>query len=126
LSGPRPSRQQAERRGRVSEAVAALSLRLKGYRILARRYKTPVGEIDLVARRGRIIAFVEVKARASEGAGLEAVTPFGSGRIARAAEAYLMRYPAAAVFHLRFDVIVVRPWRWPAHLTGAFGEGGRA
>lgn len=118
-------RRRAERRGHAAEAFAALLLRLKGYGILARRFRTPVGEIDIVARRGRTIAFVEVKARGTTGAGLEAVTGTGRSRIAAAAQAYLARYPAASRMTLRFDVVVVAPRRWPRHLRGAFGERGR-
>jgi len=121
---PAPRRVQAERRGRSAEALAAAYLRAKGYRILARRFRVPVGEVDLVAKRGRTLAFVEVKARRTGDAGIEAITPQGRARIARAAEAYLSRYPAAAALTLRFDVVVIAPWRLPRHLVGAFGAGG--
>ncbi|MHA1559969.1 MAG: YraN family protein, partial [Alphaproteobacteria bacterium] len=99
-------RRDAEKRGRSAERVAAWYLRLKGYGILARRFRGPIGEIDLVARRFGTLAFVEVKARADGDAGLEAVGPKARARIARAAEAWLSRYPAAAGMNLRFDVIV--------------------
>lgn len=114
-----PSRLRAWRYGRTAEALCAWWLRLHGYRIVARRYRTPVGEIDLVARRGRILAFVEVKARAE-------VTAIGAPqarqrrRIVRAAEAFLQRQPRLAAFDLRFDVISVVPWRLPKHLAGAW------
>ncbi|MCW5696986.1 MAG: YraN family protein [Bauldia sp.] len=121
---PAAGRVRAERRGRSAETLAAAFLRAKGYRILARRFRVPVGEVDLVAKRGRTLAFVEVKARRTGDAGLEAISPQGRARIARAAEAYLARYPAAAALTLRFDVIVVAPWRLPRHLVGAFGAGG--
>ena len=78
----------------------------------------------LVAKRGRTIAFIEVKARRTGDAGIEAISPQGRARIARAAEAYVSRYPAAAALTLRFDVIAIAPWRWPRHLVGAFGAGG--
>jgi putative endonuclease len=118
-------RRDAEKRGRSAERVAAWYLRLKGYGILARRFRGPIGEIDLVARRFGTLAFVEVKARADGDTGLEAVGPKSRARIARAAEAWLARYPAAAAMNLRFDVIVVAPsLAWPTHLQGAFGSGG--
>lgn len=123
---PSAGRVRAERRGRTAETLAAAFLRAKGYRILARRFRVPVGEVDLVAKRGRTLAFIEVKARHSEDAGIEAISPQGRARIARAADAYLSRYPAAAALTLRFDVIVISPWRWPRHLVGAFGAGGVA
>ncbi len=119
-------RRAAENRGRRAETLAAWYLRLKGYRVLARRYKTPVGEIDLIVRRGRQIAFVEVKARAAADDGLLAVTPAGRRRIARAAELWLASHPAAAGLGLRFDVVVAAPRRWPRHLPGAFDGDGNA
>jgi putative endonuclease len=115
-----PARQRAERYGRGAERWAELYLRLKGYRVLARRHKTPVGEIDLVVRRGRVIAFVEVKARRDEAGGLEAISATGQRRIARAAEAWLAKHPDAAAFDLRFDALVVMKGRRPHHLKGAF------
>jgi putative endonuclease len=119
-------RQAAEVRGRRAEMLAAWFLRLKGYRVLARRYKTPVGEIDLIVRRGRRIAFVEVKARGTSDEAVLAVTPTGRRRIARAAEAWLAAHPAAAGLDLRFDVVLASPRRWPRHLTGAFDADGNA
>ncbi len=121
-----PARRAAERHGRRSEAVAALFLRFKGYRVLARRYRTPVGEIDLVVRRGRTVAFVEVKARGDAEAALVAVSPTNRGRVARAAAFWLAQHPAAAELTLRFDVVVVARRRWPRHLTAAFDADGRA
>jgi putative endonuclease len=114
------ARRRAERRGRRAETLAAWVLRLAGYRILARRYRTPVGEIDLIARRGRLIAFVEVKQRPSHAEAAEAVTPAGRRRIARAASLWLSAHPAAAALDLRFDVIICVPGRLPRHIRGAF------
>src|SRR5262245_17616551 len=99
-------RREAERRGRRAESFAAWFLRLKGYRVLARRYKTPAGEIDLVMKRGRTIVFVEVKQRPDEVAGLEAVTPAARQRIARAASLWVSRHPAAATLDQRFDIVL--------------------
>jgi putative endonuclease len=124
MAAPDPARRAAERHGHRAENRAALALRLKGYRILARRFRTPVGEIDIIARRGRTIVFVEVKARATRDAALLAVTPAGRSRIIRAARFWLGRQPGAAGFDLRFDVILVMPRRWPAHMQGAFDEEG--
>lgn len=118
-------RRASERHGRRSEALAAWFLRLKGYRVIARRYRTPVGEIDLVVRRGRSLVFVEVKARPNAIAGALAVTPAARARIAKAGEAWLLRYPAAARLDLRFDVIIILPRRWPVHIQDAFGPAPR-
>lgn len=117
---PAPGRRAAYGRGLGGEGRAALWLRLKGYRILARRYATPVGEIDLIARRGRTVAFVEVKARPTEEEALCALQPHQRRRIVRAAEAFLARHPAAAGLTLRFDLMVVVPRRLPRHLPDAF------
>src|SRR5882724_2141878 len=95
-------RQAAEVRGRRAETLVAWFLRFKGYRVLARRYKTPVGEIDLIVRRGRQIAFVEVKLRAAGDAAVLSVTASAQRRIARAAEMWLAAHPAAAGLDLRF------------------------
>lgn len=111
---------RAYRLGLAAETLAAWALRLKGYRILAARYRTAAGEIDLVARRGPVLAFVEVKARATAGRALEAVDPRTQTRIARAADVYLARHPTLATLDRRFDIVVVAPRRWPRHLPGAF------
>ncbi|MEX0696754.1 MAG: YraN family protein [Dongiaceae bacterium] len=117
-------RRDAEKRGRRAELMAAWFLRLKGYRVLARRYRTPAGEIDLIARRGRTLAFVEVKERPDETAALEAVTPTAQRRIARAAALWVSRHPAAAELDLRFDVVLARPGRLPRHLAAVFDSDG--
>lgn len=116
----RDARLGAELLGRRGEDLAAWYLRLKGYRILDRRVKTPGGEIDLVARRFGVTAFIEVKSRKSRdelGLALEAVN---TRRIARAAEHYVARHPDLAATLLRFDVIFLAPMMWPRHLKGAF------
>jgi putative endonuclease len=123
---PQTLRRAAERRGRRAEFVAVCLLRLKGYRLLARRYRTPVGEIDLIARRAGTIAFVEVKSRPTFDAAAESVTPLGRQRIARAASLWLARHPAAAALTLRFDAVLVAPNRWPRHLAGVFDADGAA
>jgi putative endonuclease len=115
-------RRAAYRRGHAGERLAILRLVLAGYRILARRYRTKVGEIDLVARRGGVLAFVEVKHRADLTTGIEAVTPRAQYRIRRAAELYVARNPHLAKRVLRFDIIVVTPWSWPRHIIDAWRE----
>jgi putative endonuclease len=92
----------------------------KGYRILARRFRTPHGEIDIVARKGDLLAFVEVKARASLDDAAYAVTPRQQQRIIDAAQGWLMVHPEHAEFELRFDVILVAPKSLPRHLKAAF------
>jgi putative endonuclease len=116
------SRQGRERAGRRAEAAAALLLRLKGFRILARRYATPLGEVDLVARRGDLVLFVEVKHRPARAMALEALLPRQQLRIARAASLYLQRHPELAGCALRFDLVAVTPWRLPRHLTDVWRE----
>lgn len=107
-------------RGLRAESIAAFYLRLKAYRIVARRFRTPVGEIDLIARRGRTIAFIEVKARAGEMAALEAVMPRSQDRIRRAAQWWLQQNAVADNALLRFDVIAVTPYSRIRHITNAF------
>ncbi len=112
-------RQRAERGGRRAEAIAAFWLQLTGWRILARRARTPVGEVDLVAKRGRTIAFVEVKARATERDAGFALDDYRLRRVAAAAEALAPRY-ARAGEDLRIDAIFIVPWRLPRHLTNVW------
>lgn len=121
---PDAGRRAAERRGRRAEAIAAWYLRLKLYRVLARRYRTPAGEIDLVLRRGKTIVFVEVKHRPDADAAVTAVTVSGRKRIARAAALWLSANPAAAGLDQRFDVVVTRPGRLPRHLVSVFDSAG--
>ena len=100
-----------------------LLLLAKGFRPIARRHKTPLGEIDLVVKRGQLIAFVEVKARGSREEALESVGRQSERRIVDAADLWLARHPAAAGFNLRYDMVVVTPWRLPMHLADAFRPG---
>src|SRR5664279_5552600 len=100
-----PARVAAFRTGLSAEARAAAFLMAKGYRILARRFRSPYGEIDIVARRRRLVAFVEVKARASLDEAAYAVTPRQQRRIVEAAQAWLMTHPEHGEFDLRFDVM---------------------
>jgi len=125
-TGPDPRRRAAEIRGRRAEALAAWWLRLKGYRILARRFRSGAGEIDLVVRRGSTLVFVEVKQRADETAAILAVRPAARRRIARAAELWIARHPALAGLDRRFDVVVAVPGRLPRHLISVFDSEGRS
>jgi putative endonuclease len=103
-------------KGLWAERVAELLLRAKGYRLLAHRFKTPVGEIDLIARKGKTLVFVEVKFRDSFEKGVYAILPAAQERIMRAAQLYLARQPEYALYNMRFDVVIVTGWRWPQHL----------
>jgi putative endonuclease len=103
-----------------AEQVAAFLLRLKGYRILARRFVVTGGEIDLIAKRGGAIAFVEVKARADMEVAAIAITATKRKRIARAARVWLARNPWAAELSLRGDAIFVAPGRLPRHAPSAY------
>ncbi len=110
----------AEIRGRRAETLAAVMLRLKGYRILARRLRTPSGEIDLLARRGNLIVIVEVKARATLDEAQESLTPRQQQRLAAAA-AWLPNWrPKLAGLDIRFDLVAIAPRRWPRHIPNAW------
>lgn len=109
-------RRRRQRRGRSSEWLAALLLVAKGYRVLARRYRTELGEIDIVARRGRRLAFVEVKARPTLADCEAAIAPQAARRIRRAAELWLARHPADRECDIGFDVVFIVPRRWPRHI----------
>jgi putative endonuclease len=117
---PRPERQVAFRLGISAESRAAAYLVAKGYRILARRWKSPYGELDIVARRRKLLLFVEVKARASLDDAAEAVTERQRQRIAHAAEAWLATYPQPDILDMRFDAILVAPGKLPRHIEAAF------
>ena len=117
---PSDKRVAAYRRGHRGEALAALWLQLKLYRIRDWRYKTPLGEIDLVAEKGRTVVFVEVKQRAANADEALTYAAINRERIARAAQLWLVRNPDAAGRDFRFDVILLAPGRWPRHLINAF------
>jgi putative endonuclease len=116
----RPDRRRAERHGRYAEVLAALFLRAKLYAIRETRFKTPVGEIDLIAERFGVTVFIEVKARRADHGEAEALEAVNAGRISRAAQYYLARNPHLADTPLRFDVIFVAPRAWPRHVVNAF------
>ncbi|MBV9548534.1 MAG: YraN family protein [Alphaproteobacteria bacterium] len=114
-------RSAAEAHGRRSETLAAWALRLKGYRILGRRLKTPLGEIDMVAARPfGPVCFIEVKARAAHDAAVLSVGQGQRARIARAASLYLAGRPDLRGRGARFDIIAVAPGRWPRHHADAW------
>jgi putative endonuclease len=120
-SSARISRRAAEKRGRRGEFFATLLLLAKGYRILGRRVRTRLGEIDLVARApSGVICFVEVKARNAFADAVEAVLPRQQARIARAAEHFLAQRPHLHAREVRFDTITVTPGRLPRHLRDAW------
>ncbi len=106
-------------RGLIAEIYTMVYLTCKGYRILAWRYKTPMGEVDIVARRGAVIAFVEVKLRPALDDGLYAVTPKAQGRIIRAASHFMVSHPKFQDKFMRFDVVAVSGFRL-RHLDNAW------
>jgi putative endonuclease len=120
MKAARQTRQQSERLGHRAETIALWYLRLKGYRLLARRYKSPAGEVDLVMRRGQTTAFIEVKARPTVNDAIEAVTPYQSKRIAAAAGFFMSRDDMAAKGFCRFDIVAIPSTLWPTHIINAF------
>lgn len=117
---PRPERVAAFGLGISAESRAAAWLIAHGYRILARRFRSPMGEIDIIAARRYTLIFVEVKARATLDEAAEAVTPRQQQRIAAAAEIWLANNPVPAIRDMRFDAILVAPGKLPRHIPGAF------
>ena len=108
------------RRGHRGERLAALALMLKGYRIVARRYRTRLGEIDLIARRRDIVAIVEVKVRPTLVEAMDAIGGISERRIEAAADLWLSRQPDYARLSLRFDMVAILPRRWPVHVENIF------
>lgn len=115
-------RQSHERRGRQAELIAAIWLIAKGYRLIGRRVRTPVGEIDLLMRRRDALVFVEVKARRTLDSGVAALHPRQQRRCEAAARWLATRHgwPGAV---LRHDAVVIRPWALPAHLVAVWRDG---
>jgi putative endonuclease len=113
-------RQRAQRRGRVAEWLCLWHLRLRGWHILARGWRCPAGEIDIVARRGKVLAIIEVKSRGEFAAAAAGFATRPRGRIARAAEAFLLQRSDLAGLDLRFDLMLVAPRRLPRHWRGAW------
>ncbi len=117
---PAAARRRAHLFGLRAESVAALLMRLKGYRVLARRFVVSGGEIDLVVLRGQTIAFVEVKARDDLDDAASAIGEAKRRRISRAARVWLARNPWAAGATLRGDAVFVAPRRLPRHVSAAY------
>jgi len=115
-----PARRKAYRRGHRGEWLAALALTMKGFRIVARRYRTPLGEIDLIARRGDLVLIVEVKARPTLIAAMESLARQSEHRIEGAADLWLSRQKDYGRLSVRFDMVAVLPWRWPVHVKNVF------
>lgn len=105
----------AYRKGHRAEWLALISLLFKGYRPVDRRARNAFGEIDLIVRRGKLIVFVEVKARPSENEALNAIGYAAQRRIEAAGEQWIAEQSDAAALNWRFDVVAVRPWKWPIH-----------
>jgi putative endonuclease len=118
------ARQRAERRGHVAEALCRWHLRLRGWRIVAADWRCPSGEIDILARRGGVLAIIEVKARGDLETAAGAVSTRQRRRIARAAAAFLLPRPELAGLMLRFDVMLVAPLRPPRHVPDAWRPDG--
>jgi putative endonuclease len=119
-SGRRVRRRRAERRGRLAEWLCCWHLRLRGWRVVARDWRCPVGEIDILARRGGVLAIIEVKSRGQIADAAAAISRRQRRRIARAAQAFLLSRPDLAELALRFDVMLVAHARLPRHWRGAW------
>lgn len=117
---PKPERQAAFRVGISAESRAAAFLIAKGFRILARRWRSPLGEIDIIARRRRLLVFAEVKARPTIDEAAESVNVRQRRRIAAAAEIWLTANPDYSIRDIRFDAILVAPGKFPQHIPAAF------
>lgn len=118
--GERLKRQKAWRRGHMAEYLAAAFLLLKGYRILAIRHRTKLGEIDIVARKGDLAVFVEVKSRRGAQEAIDAVSFSSQKRIRAASDLWLARQPDFALMSQRYDIVAMLPGRWPQHFPDAF------
>ena len=111
---------RAQRRGRLAEWLCCWHLRLRGWRIVARRWRCPAGEIDILARRGGVLAIIEVKARDEIADAATSISPRQRRRIGRAAQAFLLLRPDLAELALRFDVMLVARGRLPRHWLGVW------
>lgn len=114
------NRRRALRRGHLSEYLAAAYLMLKGYRIVALRYRTRLGEIDIIARKRNLAVFVEVKARRDHMSAIDAVSYTAQNRIKAASDIWLSRQRDYALLSQRYDIVAVVPGRLPRHFPDAF------
>ena len=119
------SRRGAERRGHKGEMLAVWWLRLKGYRIVARRFKTKLGEIDIIARRRNVVAMVEVKARTTLPEAMDAIDHQTMRRIEAAGDLWLAKQRDYARINIRYDLIAILPKRLPVHVESLFFASGR-
>jgi len=117
------SHRRNHQRGIRAEYLALAYLTLKGYRLVAMRYKTPVGEIDLILRRGKMLVCVEVKARKHGADAAHAIHRTNQKRVIQATQMFLAKHPAYAHYQVRFDAVLMAWYRWPRHLVNAFMEG---
>jgi putative endonuclease len=108
-------------KGLQAETFAKGFFRLKGYDVLAERFKTPQGEVDLIVAKGKLLVFVEVKLRKTLEAAAEAVHAKNQARVLRAAELYLQKHPEYTDWEMRFDALVLAPYAWPRHIQNAWG-----
>lgn len=122
MNPPSKKHQAAEVKGRQAEAKAALMLRMKGYRVLEKRYRSPAGEIDLIASKRGLFVFIEVKARKTVEEAFESITQKQRQRIEAAANHWIQNQ-SSQEFACRFDVIAVAPGRLPAHMKDAWRPG---
>jgi putative endonuclease len=111
---------RAERWGRLAERICRWHLRLRGWRIIAHDWRCPAGEIDIIARRGRVLAAIEVKSRGELATAAASLSARQRRRIARALEAFLNARPDLTELELRFDVMLLKPFRLPRHWPGAW------
>ena len=113
-------RRRNHRRGMLAEFLALIYLTTKAYRLVGWRVKTPVGEIDLILRRGKTLVFVEVKGRASHDDAAQALHPQNQSRVVRAAQYFLAGHLNYATYDMRFDALLIAWYRWPRHIPHAF------
>lgn len=111
---------RAYKAGLRAETLAAFWLMAKGYRVIARREKTKAGEIDLIVRRGRVVAFIEVKARGDVESAARALSAMQRERLMRAASLFLAQRPSLQALDMRFDMMLIAPHRWPRHISDAW------
>ena len=116
------SRRTNHRSGIMAEYAALAYLTAKGYRLVAMRYKTKLGEIDLIMRRGRTLAFIEVKARSTHTDAAHAIHSKNQSRVMQAAQLFLTQHPTYQDYEVRFDALLIAWYRWPHHLVHAFGS----